>query len=279
MKAISGLATLLLFFMVNGFAADAVPDESPVTLITFGIVPQQSATKLARLWAPILGYISKEAGLTVVFRTARDIPTFEQRLRNGEYDLAYMNPYHYTVFHEDPGYQAFAKARDKKIKGILVSSKDGDINKISQLEGSTLAFPAPASFAASILTRAYLQKQGVSFTPRYVSSHDSVYRTVAAGLYPAGGGVIRTLRNMDVSIGEKLKILWESPGYTPHAFAAHPGLAPAKLGMIQKAMIEMEHTEAGQKLLKSIQLKGIEAAGDSDWDDVRALDIRQLFEK
>ena len=142
-----------------------------------------------------------------------------------------------------------------------------------------MAFPAPASFAASILTRAYLQKQGVSFTPRYVSSHDSVYRTVAAGLYPAGGGVIRTLRNMDVSIGEKLKILWESPGYTPHAFAAHPGLAPAKLGMIQKAMIEMEHTEAGQKLLKSIQLKGIEAAGDSDWDDVRALDIRQLFEK
>ena len=200
--------------------------QTPST-VSFGIVPQQSASKLARLWAPILAYISKETGVQIVFGTGKDIPTFEERLRKGEYDLAYMNPYHYTVFHETTGYRAFAKARDKKINGILVVRKGDGITDISQLQGATLAFPAPAAFAASILTRAYLRAQGIEFTPKYVASHDSVYRSVAKGLYPAGGGIVRTLRNMSADVSEALDILWQSSDYTPHAFAAHPDLDAA----------------------------------------------------
>jgi len=278
MHRIFCLIALLIFISeVNPALADKKSAEPP--LISFGVVPQQSASKLARLWAPILAHISRQTGLHIAFRTAKDIPTFEQRLANGEYDLAYMNPYHYTVYHESPGYQAFAKARDKQINGILVVSKEGAINNIHQLEGSTLAFPAPAAFAASILTRAYLNNQGISFTPRYVSSHDSVYRTVAAGLYPAGGGVNRTLQNMKPEIVSKLKILWESPGYTPHAFAAHPDFDKNKLAAIQQSMLQLENTEAGKQLLSAIKLKGIQPAKNSDWDDVRSLNIGLLFSK
>ena len=271
----------VLVFISTSMSHPALAKEkiiNPVS-ITFGIVPQQSASKLARLWSPFLAYLSKETGLKIVFRTAKDIPTFEKRLNSGLYDIAYMNPYHYTVFHESRGYQAFARAKDKKIKGILVRKKDGGISDISQLNGSTLAFPAPAAFAASILIRAYLQNQGIDFTPKYVSSHDSVYRTVASGLYPAGGGVIRTFENMDSKVGDMLSILWESPGYTPHAFAAHPDLDKVKLAEIKKVMLEMEQTEEGSNLLASLNLKGLVSAENTDWDDIRALHLEQLFEK
>ena len=214
--------------------------------------------------------------MQIVFGTGKDIPTFEERLRKGEYDLAYMNPYHYTVFHETTGYRAFAKARDKKINGILVVRKGDGITDISQLQGATLAFPAPAAFAASILTRAYLRDQGIEFTPKYVASHDSVYRSVAKGLYPAGGGIVRTLRNMSADVSEALDILWQSSDYTPHAFAAHPDLDADLVKSIQKAMVEMEHTEQGERLLAAINFRGIVAAEDADWDDVRALNIKQL---
>lgn len=241
--------------------------------IIFGIVPQQSASKLARLWTPIFKQIGERAGVTIKFRTAPDIPTFEKRVSEGEYDIAYMNPYHYTVFSKKPGYVAFAKALDKKIKGILVVRKDSLITELDQLSNQSIAFPAPAAFAASVLPRSHFVQMEISIKAKYVSSHDSVYRNVAKGLYPAGGGVIRTFNNMQADIRNQLKILWTTRGYTPHAFAAHPRVADELLKKIQQAMFSLNQSEAGKLLLKSIKLKGITTARDSDWDDVRGLKI------
>lgn len=262
------LAGLLL---LSSHAAQA---EQPT--YSFGIVPQQSASKLARLWGPILKQIGQQAGFKLRFTTAPDIPTFEERLANGEYDFAYMNPYHYTVFHQSNGYQALAKARDKRIKGIMVVRKDSEIQRLEDLQGNSLAFPAPAAFAASILSRANLSASAVSFTPAYVSSHDSVYRAVAKGLYPAGGGVIRTLNNVDSEIRQQLRVLWTSQGYTPHAIAFHPRVAEQDARQLQQALVSLETKDSGVALLKNIKLKGFEIAEDGDWNDVRSLELKQL---
>jgi phosphonate transport system substrate-binding protein len=243
---------------------------------TFAIVPQQSASKMAKLWTPVLIYINQQTGLDVQFKTAKDIPTFEQRLSEGEYDFAYMNPYHFTVFNQTPGYQAVAKARDKKIKGILVVRKDSPIQSIQELNNMTLAFPAPAAFAASILPRAELSGMGNTYQARYVSSHDSVYRTVAKGLYPAGGGVMRTFNNVSPDIRDQLKVLWTTKGFTPHAIASHPNIPTEVSILLQSALVAMEQSEEGQQLLKNIKIKGFETAKNEDWDDVRALRIDLL---
>jgi len=153
--------------------------------VTFSVVPQQSASKLARLWTPIVTYLSEKTGHDVRFTTAKDIPTFEARLAEGQYDFAYMNPYHYTVFSSAPGYSAFARQKDKRIKGIVVVRKDSTLRDMEELEGERLAFPSPAAFAASVLPRSHLRTEGIGFTPQYVSSHDSVYLGVARGLFPA----------------------------------------------------------------------------------------------
>ncbi|MGB0734292.1 MAG: phosphate/phosphite/phosphonate ABC transporter substrate-binding protein, partial [Pontibacterium sp.] len=241
-----------------------------------GIVPQQSAKKLARLWTPISAYISEKAGVKVRFATASNIPTFEKRVLAGEYDIAYMNPYHFTVFNQRPGYMAIAKQKDKRIKGIVVVAKDSPIQSLEELDGQTLAFPSPAAFAASVLPRAKMAKDGINFTPKYVSSHDSVYLTVSRGLFPAGGGVVRTLNNTDPAVKEQVKVLWTTPGYTPHALAVHPRVSKDVRKKLQAAFISMNSDPEGQALLKSISFKGIEAAQDSDWDDVRDLNIDLL---
>jgi len=263
----------LLFAITLIFSSSVLGTEQ---ILTYGVVPQQSASKLARLWTPILDHISERSGLKIHFRTARDIPTFEKRLAAGEYDLAYMNPYHYTVFHEAPGYQAMAKARDKRIKGIMVVRKESKITDLTEVNDSTLAFPAPAAFAASILTRSHLTGLGVRYQPKYVSSHDSVYRAVAKGIYPAGGGVKRTFKNVEPEIREQLRILWTTQGYTPHAIAAHPRVRSGDFIEIQQALVAMEQDAEGKTLLESIKIKGFETAADSDWNDVRRLNIHLL---
>lgn len=251
--------------------------SAPYTLaeniLTFGVVPQQSASKLAKLWGPIIAQITQQTGISIKFATAPDIPTFEKRLSIGEYDIAYMNPYHYVFFHQSNGYQALAKARDKEIKGIIVVAKDGPINGFADLNNMTLAFPAPAAFAATILTQSDLSKHNVIFTPNYVSSHDSVYLTVAKGIYPAGGGVLRTFNNVDSAIRDKLQILFTTQGYTPHAIATHPRVTLDDAKTIQLALTTLENSESGKALLNSIKIKGFENASDADWNDVRALQL------
>jgi len=244
--------------------------------LTFGIVPQQSASKLARLWIPIFTYINEQSGLKIRFATAPDIPTFEKRLAAGEYDIAYMNPYHYVVYHDKTGYKALNKARDKHIKGIIVVAKNSSITKLKDLDNTTLAFPSPAAFAASILTRSDLKEHDVNFTPKYVSSHDSVYRTVAKGIYPGGGGIVRTLNNLEPEIRDQLKILWKTKGYTPHAIAVHPRMSKADADKLQQALSGMEQHKTGKGLLTGIKIKGFENAVNTDWDDVRKLQLKQL---
>lgn len=243
---------------------------------TFGIVPQQSSKKLARLWGPVLKQLSDDSGFTLKFSTAKDIPTFEKRLADGEYDFAYMNPYHFTVYNKSPGYTALAHQRNKEIKGIVVVKKDSKLTGLEGLENKTLAFPSPAAFAATILSQAQLNKLNIDFNSKYVSSHDSVYLAVARGLLPAGGGIVRTFNNTDPVVRDKLRILWKSDGFTPHAFAAHPDVPDEVQQKVANAILGLETTERGMELLSTLNFKGIQPAENKDWDDVRELQITAL---
>ena len=243
---------------------------------TFGVVPQQSASTMAKTWIPLLSHIEKESGIILRFKTDGSIPKFEEKLAEREYDLAYMNPYHYVVFHEQSQYEAFAKAKDKLIKGIIVVPKNSPIEKLDDLHGKTMAFPAPAAFAASILPRAYLQGKHIDITPVYVNSHDSVYANVALGRYTAGGGVMRTFKNTPEKYRNKLRVLWNTNEYTPHAFAALSTVNTKDLEKIRRAMIDLDKSENGKKLLEALKLRGIEAAHNKNWNDIRELNINLL---
>lgn len=256
-----------------------VPLTASAATLTFGVVPQQSASRLARQWTPIIDAMSDYVGEEIIFATAPDIPTFEDRLKKGEYDFAYMNPYHFTVYNEHPGYRALAHAKQKQIKGIIVVRKDSGITQLSQLTGSQLAFPSPAAFAASILTRSHLLDNGIEFTPAYVSSHDSVYLSVARGLYPAGGGVMRTFNSMPDNIRQQLIPLWSTQGFTPHAIAVNPNIEPQLARQIQHFLIRMDSHSPDKELLIPLKINGFVAAEDSQWDDVRALNIDLLSGK
>lgn len=267
------LAAAVCIAMGVSYPAASHADEA-VAPLRFGVVPQQAARKLARLWTPLLEVVSEQVGISIVFETAPDIPTFERRLKEGQYHLAYMNPYHYTVFHRNPGYIALAKQADKRIRGILVTRKDETLPS-GKL---TLAFPAPAAFAATILTRAKLQQHGIEFESRYVKSHDSVYRSVALGLYPAGGGVMRTFNNLDPAVRDQLQILWETEGFTPHAVAAHPALPTHTFNAVRAGFVALNDSQEGRRALAGLSLRAFESASDSDWDDVRSLNIGLLEE-
>jgi len=229
-------------------------------VLTFGIVPQQSASRLAKIWGPLIAELGSETGVSFRFQTTKDIPTFE-----------YMNPMHYAIFSREADYRAIAHQSKKRLKGVIVARADSGIESLQDLGGAQVAFPSPGAFGASILTRSTLTGQGVDFEPNYVKSHDSVYRAVAAGLFPAGGGVSRTLNSVDPEIRAALKIVHETEGFTPHAIAVHSAVDTDMSAKIQAALLKL--AAAHPELVKQIGMTGFELGEDGDWADVRALSM------
>jgi len=247
--------------------ASAAPD------LTFGIVPQQSASRLAQIWAPVFDHLSQLTGRTIRFGTAKDIPTFEACLAQGAYDLAYMNPYHYTTFNAVAGYRAFARQTEKRLRGLVVVRQDSDYQQLEDLSGMAIAFPSPAAFGASVIPRAEMRERQLGITPTYVKSHDSVYRAVAAGLFPAGGGVLRTFGNIPEDLRSELRVLYQTDGYTPHAFAAHPRIDADLVAEITQHMQALAADRPD--LLNAMGMAGVQSAADGDWDDIRSLNLTE----
>ena len=269
------MAWLSRFALLSLFISTAAMSANGKTF-NFAVVPQQSAKKMAENWQPLIDYLSNYTGFEVNFETAKDIPTFEANLADGNYDIAYMNPYHFVVFNDSVGYKALARQRDKKIRGLIVVHKDSPINTLEELSGTEVAFPAPAAFAATIITSAHLRMNNIAFVPRYVNSHDSVYLAVQRGFFNAGGGIVRTLNSSPDDVKGELRVLWKSKGFTPHAIATHPNMAHADRQAILNALLALSNDSSKSWILIGIGFNGFMASNDSDWDDVRALGIASL---
>ena len=124
---------------------------------------------------------------------------------------------------------------------------------------------------ASCLPRAELRAEGIDFTPNYVKSHDSVYRAVAAGIVPAGGGVLRTFNAVDPAIRDQLRVIYRTDSYTPHAIAGLGGLPDGVRANIRDALLRISTEQP--ELAASVGMQGFQAAEDADWDDVRGLSL------
>lgn len=266
--------TPILFGLLLFFQNIAAAAEVPVGGYSFGIGPQQSPSELAKRWIPIMQYLSEKSGQPLHFQTAKDIPSFQEQMKVGAFDFAFINPYHYLVFHKSAGYLAFAQEQSGKLIGIVVVKKDGPVQELSQLNGQTVAFPSANALAATWLPMRQLREQGVSVTPQYVNSMDSVYLSVAKGLFLAGGGEMRTFGTIDPHVRAQLRVLWTSEALPPFAFVAHPRVPKEVIAKVQKAMDAMDGNAEGRNLLKTINFKGVVKAQDSDYQAMRAMQIK-----
>lgn len=253
-------------------AALAQPITQAPIKLSFGVVPQEAVTEMARKWTPIMAYLSRKTGYSIQFKSAPDIRTFENRVEAGEFDLAYFNPLHYATYRVN-GYQAIAREKDVQLTGIIVVRKSSTLQDLKGLDGTTMAFPSSTAFAATVLPAMSLKQLGISVVPKYVSSHESVYRTVAQGLYPAGGGIVKTYEQVDPAVREQLRILWKTQTYTPHPVAVHPRISRQVVMRVTDAMVGMANDPQGAAILKLSGINGFIAAKDGDYDDIRALNM------
>lgn len=265
------MKSIALLFSIAFFAQAAQAQT-----LKMGIIPQQKASILSGIWKPILEKVSDIYGTKIEFATTKTINGFQDNTLKGAFDIVYTNPMYFVEVNQKNGFEAFAHAKDKKIKGILVKKKGSSVSKLEDLAGKKLAFPAPTAFGASVLQRAALAKAGIRFRPIYTKNHSAGYQAVSKGIFPAAGGVKRTF-NAEPKKGE-LEIFWTSEGYTPHAFAMSKKLAGASYDKLQDAFMKAFKDPAIAEILKTkLKLKGLQKAKSTDWADI--VELSKLIDK
>jgi phosphonate transport system substrate-binding protein len=261
---------LAIGFALLACVPRAVASES---VLSFGIPPQQSATELAKRWTPIMQYLSEKTGLPVQMKTAKDIAVYQHDVLAGVFDVAFINPSAYVAASKTAGYRVFAKEKGVKALCLIVVRNDSRITSLEQLQGQTMAFPSTTAVMATIIPLKHLADKKIAVKTNYVVSMDSVYRSVAKGLFPAGGGEGRTFGALDPEIKSQLHVLWEWDGLPSFPFFAHPRVAPATVAKLQQAMVEMGNDPQGQALLKAVNIKMLEKAEDREYDMVRKMNL------
>lgn len=225
--------------------------------LSLSVVPQFPAAALHRDWSPLLERLGRDLGLSLQLQIAQDIPRFETELAAGRPDLAYLNPYHQLQAHRQHGYLPLVRDR-QPLTGLLVVRRDSPLQDVRGLDGQTLVFPAPNAFGASLWMRALLiERDGLRFTPRYVQTHNNVYRHVALGLAPAGGGVNHTLSQEREEVRRELRVLMETPGAAPHPLSAHPRVPAPLRQALRDGLLALTREPEGQALLREVQLPNL----------------------
>lgn len=256
--------------------AQTIP-EAKKTYI-FGIVPQFEARRLHKIWRPILNYLQKETGYTFKIKGSPTIPDFEQEFMQGNFDFAYMNPYHIMLANQNQGYIPLIRDVGKTLHGVLVVKKDSGINNVAQLAGKVIAFPAPNALGASLLMRQELQDNfHIKIKPVYVKTHDSVYLNVLLGRASAGGGVQKTLSKQKSEYKSALNVLHKTREIAPHPLAAHPRVPESITAAVKAALIKLGQSPEGAALLAKIPMKKIGESSMADYLPLKDLGLERFF--
>lgn len=276
-----GFICLLLLALspVAACAANAAARTADAEKVyTFGVVPQFEQRKLVRIWRPILNELEQRTGLKFRLVGTPKIPAFEQQFLAGEFDFAYMNPYHVISAHDSQGYLPLVRDGGRTLKGVIVVPKDSPITSPAELANTEMAFPSPNALGASLLIRADLHRQfDVSVKPRYVQTHSSVYLHVANKLVASGGGVGSTLKSQTPSVRDSVRIIYETRGIPPHPVTAHPRVAAAHRALVQQTLLDLAASDEGKTLLAGVPILKAVSSSIEDYRVVKSLGLEEFY--
>jgi phosphonate transport system substrate-binding protein len=229
------LIGLTVFALLSATSSQA----EEICSLSLGVVPQFEQRKLLEIWQPIINELESAVNCQIDLAGSENIPDFEARFAAGQFDIAYMNPYHALVANRQQGYLPVLRSAIG-LQGVLVVNKDSGITDIQALNNHIVAFPSPNALGASLLMRAELQiLHQVMVVPKYVKTHPSVYLHVAKGLVSAGGGIQRSLDEQPDAIKDKLRVIYTTQMLPSHPLVIHPRVTPALAAAIVDQLLEI----------------------------------------
>ena len=255
-----------------------------------GIHPLHNPKRLFEVYAPLIDLFNKAIPqATFILEASRNYEEFDKKLYAGHFDFAMPNPYQ-TINALQHGYHVFAKMGDDyNFRGIILIRKDSKIEKISDLKGQSLAYPAPTALAATLMPQYYLHSNGLDINKdvenRYVGSQESAIMNVLKGNVAAGVTwpiPWQTFQQKNPQLAEKLELKWQTEPLVNNSWVVKGDISPDMTKQVRDVLLNLNRTKEGQAILATIPISTFEAANDETYAPVKAFikkfntQVRQL---
>ena len=261
--------------------AGLVSRPSAAQELKFGFTPVLSEPEMRSEFEPLMMYLSQALGQKVTLYIAKDYGDLRTQMENGSVDIGSFSPFAYVDAAKGGKIRIIAQSiieGSATYRGIIIARKDSGLKSIADLKGKRFAFVDPKSASGYVYPRAMLIEKGIN-PERYfqetifAGSHDKVIAAVLEGRAEAGAiydGALGVAQRSGVAVENLLTLASSDP--IPHdAIAVRVGMKEGLAKRIQRALIAMDKSKAGRRVIANSKKKltGHIIAADSVFDVVR----------
>jgi phosphonate transport system substrate-binding protein len=249
--------------------------------IRFITVPRLSAAELQTIYAPLIEYLTREAGEKVTLVVPKNFDGVEEAVKAGKADIGFVNPLIYIQMKKSVNIEPLALSSEVKsgtrLRGVIITRKDSNVTKLQDLKGKKFSFveedsPAGHIFQKLLLSRAGFDlKKDVIMLP-YAKTHEGVVTAVFNRTADAGGVREEQLDKMKGSLDtSQLKIVGYTDYFPNWPFFSTSSLKKASADKIRDALLKLKPNDPQNvNILGPARLTGFIPVSDKEYDDLRA---------
>jgi phosphate/phosphite/phosphonate ABC transporter binding protein len=271
----------IVLLVLTVFIAGLTARPAAARDLKFGFTPVLGEAEMRAEFDPLAAYISEAIGQKVVLYVAKDYGDLRTQMESGAVDIGSFSPFAYVDAMRGGKIRIIAQSiidGTATYRGIIVVRKDSGLKTVADLQGKRFAFVDPKSASGYVYPRAMLIEKGLN--PKtyfeetiFAGDHNKVITAVLEGRADAGAiyeGALAVAEANGVPIENLVTLASTDP--IPHdAIAVRTGLDEALAKKIQRALVDMDKSEAGRRVIANSKKKltGHVIAEDSLFDVVR----------
>ena len=243
----------------------AAPAQDKALVI--GILNQQSASRTAERWNPLLRYLGEATGLAFTLRMGATVQDTNAMMGRGEFDLVFSN--HNFRPEYDGVYKVLARWSEKPIYGVIAVLQDSPVKSLQDLQDRKVVFPSRNAFVAYAVPMAALRSAKVQVDPVFAAHQEGALAQLKAGSVAAAAVNSRFLTQYAAQNGLAYREVFTSAGYADLPMSVHPRVPAEQAQAIRKALTSMRANPKAADALAAAAFDGFAPASERDYDNAR----------
>ena len=245
-------ALLLLSATATAFAANV---ETQTLGVREGVMEQMSPSKLHERYKGFAEFITRTMGKPTLVDASQEAKFVLDNMKSGKYAVMFVRPVGLAgrAIREN-NFTLVAQATDELYAAVIVP-KDSPLQRVEDLVGKRVTMPMQTAFMTKVGLAA-LRDAGIDPTKlniNYTRFQDSAAYSVDAKLTDAA-----IVSSMVAKEWEKKghRVLFRSQKVPSWAVIASNKVTPAEVAKLRQALIALNTSEQGRKVLQDINVSG-----------------------
>ncbi|HYL36550.1 MAG TPA: PhnD/SsuA/transferrin family substrate-binding protein [Bryobacteraceae bacterium] len=243
---------------------------------SFGVPPIRHIRSLWDHYAPLIEALNdSKTGFNLKLESGQTADTYDAKLRATAFDFALVDPYQVLVA-EDRGYTVIARTgKADRIQGVIIVARDGEIHRVRDLQGRTIAFTNSTALAATLLNQYELFERGLDVRKRSVVTytHSPETSLLSVSLNRAEAAAVSAsdweeFRQDHREAASRLIPLRQTDDLSGPAVMASRKVPPLYSLSLQAALIRLSSQPNGRAALERAQVSEFRSGDSVSYDDV-----------